>query len=53
MRHPWEHVLGMGLGSVVVNLLVKWDTQLQVDLNKMLDKAKAADERRYFDEDED
>ncbi|KAI3962476.1 hypothetical protein MKX01_031884, partial [Papaver californicum] len=35
---PWEHVLGMGLGAVF----------LQVDLDKMLDKAKAANERRYF-----
>ncbi|XP_026418398.1 uncharacterized protein LOC113313811 isoform X2 [Papaver somniferum] len=51
--HPWEHVLGMGLGAVFVNQLVKWDAQLQVDLDKMLDKAKAANERRYFDEDED
>ncbi|KAB1221590.1 hypothetical protein CJ030_MR2G027097 [Morella rubra] len=48
MRHPWEHVLGMGLGAVFVNQLVKWDAQLQVDLDKMLDKAKAANERRYF-----
>ncbi|XP_050234571.1 uncharacterized protein LOC126682850 isoform X2 [Mercurialis annua] len=52
MRHPWEHVIGMGLGSIFVNQLVKWDAQLQVDLDKMLDKAKAANERRYFDEDD-
>ncbi|MCL7029847.1 hypothetical protein MKW94_021495, partial [Papaver nudicaule] len=45
---PWEHVLDMGLGAVFVNQLVKWDAQLQVDLDKMLDKAKAANERRYF-----
>ncbi|XP_042942321.1 uncharacterized protein LOC122276562 isoform X1 [Carya illinoinensis] len=49
MRHPWEHVVGMGLGAVFVNQLVKWDAQLQEDLDKMLDKAKAANERRYFD----
>ncbi|KAM7524755.1 hypothetical protein LguiA_014657 [Lonicera macranthoides] len=48
MRHPWEHVLGMGLGAVFVNQLVKWDAKLQVDLDRMLDKAKAANERRYF-----
>ncbi|XP_050105360.1 uncharacterized protein LOC126585011 [Malus sylvestris] len=53
MRHPWEHVLGMGLGAVFVNQLVKWDEQLKVDLDKMLDKAKAANERRYIDEDDD
>ena len=41
---PWEHVLGMGIGAV----LVKWDAQLQEDLDKMLEKAKAANERRYF-----
>ncbi|KAK9268092.1 hypothetical protein L1049_010531 [Liquidambar formosana] len=48
MRHPWEHVLGMGLGVVFVNQLVKWDVKLQEDLDKMLEKAKAANERRYF-----
>ncbi|KAI8524789.1 hypothetical protein RHMOL_Rhmol13G0176700 [Rhododendron molle] len=48
MRHPWEHVLGMGLGVVFVNQLVKWDAKLQEDLDKMLEKAKAANERRYF-----
>ncbi|KAG6639539.1 uncharacterized protein LOC122278050 isoform X1 [Carya illinoinensis] len=48
MRHPWEHVVGMGLGAVFVNQLVKWDAQLQEDLDKMLAKAKAANERRYF-----
>ncbi|EXB83240.1 hypothetical protein L484_011534 [Morus notabilis] len=48
MRHPWEHVVGMGLGAVFVNQLVKWDAQLQEDLDKMLEKAKAANERRYF-----
>lgn len=45
---PWEHLLGMGLGVVFVNQLVKWDAKLQVDLDKMLEKAKAANERRYF-----
>jgi hypothetical protein len=45
---PWEHVLGMGLGVVFVNQLVKWDAQLSEDLDKMLAKAKAANERRYF-----
>ncbi|EHA8587459.1 hypothetical protein COCNU_scaffold002267G000010 [Cocos nucifera] len=48
MRHPWEHLLGMGLGAVFVNQLVKWDEKLKEDLDKMLDKAKAANERRYF-----
>lgn len=45
---PWEHVVGMGLGVVFVNQLVKWDAQLQEDLDKMLAKAKAANEHRYF-----
>ncbi|KAI3842971.1 hypothetical protein MKW92_010907 [Papaver armeniacum] len=39
---------GCELGAVFVNQLVKWDAQLQVDLDKMLDKAKAANEHRYF-----
>ena len=45
---PWEHVVGMGLGVVFVNQLVKWDAQLEQDLDKMLLKAKEANERRYF-----
>ncbi|KAJ4981788.1 hypothetical protein NE237_032625 [Protea cynaroides] len=53
MRHPWEHVLGTGMGVIFATQLVKWDAQLQVDLDKLLDKAKAANERRYFDEDDD
>ncbi|XP_042519851.1 uncharacterized protein LOC122093561 [Macadamia integrifolia] len=53
MRHPWEHVLGMGLGAIFANQLVKWDAKLQEDLDKMLEKAKAANERRYLDADED
>ena len=39
---------GMGVGVVFVNQLVKWDAQLKEDLDKMLDKAEAANERRYF-----
>lgn len=53
MRHPWEHVLGMGLGVVAVNQLLKWEAQVEQDLDKMLDKAKAANERRYIDGDDD
>ncbi|KAB2051385.1 hypothetical protein ES319_A12G051400v1 [Gossypium barbadense] len=53
MRHPWELLLGMGLGAVFVNQLVNWDAQLQRDLDSMLEKAKAANERRYFDGDDD
>ncbi|KAF2922934.1 hypothetical protein DAI22_07g151000 [Oryza sativa Japonica Group] len=49
MRHPWEHVVGMGLGAVFVNQLVKWDEKLKEDLDKMLERAKQANERRYFD----
>ncbi|XP_022762189.1 uncharacterized protein LOC111308150 [Durio zibethinus] len=53
MRHPWEHVLGIGLGALFANLLVKWEAQVEQDLDKMLEMAKAANERRYFDEDGD
>ena len=38
----------MGLGAVFVNQLVKWETKLDEDLDKMLAKAKAANERRYM-----
>ncbi|EPS69739.1 hypothetical protein M569_05028 [Genlisea aurea] len=48
MRHPWEHVVGMGLGAVLANQMVKWDAQAAENLDKMLLKAKQANERRYF-----
>lgn len=38
----------MGLGVVFVNQLVKWEAQVEQDLDKMLEKAKAANERRYI-----
>jgi len=38
----------MGLGAVFVNQLVKWEAKLDEDLDKMLAKAKAANERRYM-----
>ncbi|XP_073037940.1 uncharacterized protein [Primulina huaijiensis] len=53
MRHPWEHVLGMGIGVVLANQMVKWDAKSQEDLDKLLLKAKEANQRRYFDDDED
>ncbi|KAL5554336.1 hypothetical protein UlMin_041737 [Ulmus minor] len=46
--YPWEHALGMGLGVVFMKQLVKWDAQLQEDLDKMLEKVKAANECCYF-----
>ncbi|KAJ4843028.1 hypothetical protein Tsubulata_005877 [Turnera subulata] len=48
MRHPWEAVIGMGIGAVFTNQLVKWDEKLIQDLDKLLDKAKEANQRRYF-----
>ncbi|KAF7801316.1 excitatory amino acid transporter [Senna tora] len=48
MRHPWEHVLGMGLGAVFVNQLSQWNARLEQDLDKMIEKARAANERRYL-----
>ncbi|ONM23763.1 hypothetical protein ZEAMMB73_Zm00001d006421 [Zea mays] len=50
--HPWEHVLGMGLGAVFVNQLVKFDEKLKEDLDKMLERARLANEQRYIDDDE-
>lgn len=38
----------MGLGAVFANQLVKWDVKLKEDLDVMLAKARAANERRYF-----
>ncbi|XP_009627501.1 uncharacterized protein LOC107794490 [Nicotiana tabacum] len=53
MRHPWEHLLGMGIGAVAANQMVKWEAKSNEDLDKLLEKARLANERRYFDDDED
>ena len=38
----------MGLGALFVNQLIKFDAKAQEDLDKLLIKAKQANERRYF-----
>lgn len=38
----------MGLGVLFVNQLIKFDAKAQEDLDKLLVKAKQANERRYF-----
>ena len=38
----------MGLGAVFVNQLVKFDEKLKEDLDKMLERAKLANEQRYI-----
>lgn len=38
----------MGLGVVAANQMVKWDAKAQEDLDKLIVKAKEANERRYF-----
>ena len=45
---PWEHVLALGLGAVFGNQLVKWEAKVEEDLDKLLHKAKEANERRYI-----
>ena len=45
---PWEHVLAIGIGAVFGNQLVKWEAKVEEDLDKLLEKAKAANERRYI-----
>jgi hypothetical protein len=53
MRHPWEHVIGMGLGALFTNQLILWEAKLQEDLDKKLAEAKAANRRRFSVSDED
>ncbi|KAK4364206.1 hypothetical protein RND71_015564 [Anisodus tanguticus] len=50
MRHPWEHLLGMGIGVVSANQMVKWEAKSNEDLDKLLEKARLANERRYFED---
>uniref|UniRef100_M1ASK6 Uncharacterized protein n=1 Tax=Solanum tuberosum TaxID=4113 RepID=M1ASK6_SOLTU len=49
MRHPWEHLLGIGLGVVAANQMVKWEAKSNEDLDKLLEKSRLANERRYFE----
>ncbi|KAG6512076.1 uncharacterized protein LOC121976349 [Zingiber officinale] len=53
MRHPWEHALGIGLGVVFATQFVKWEARMEEDLAKTIERAKTANERRYFDDDDD
>lgn len=47
MRHPWEHLVGIGLGAWAGNALVKWEEQATVSLDKMLEETAAQNRRRY------
>ena len=38
----------MGIGAVFVNQLVKFDEKLKEDLDKMLERAREANEQRYI-----
>ncbi|KAF5733586.1 hypothetical protein HS088_TW16G00026 [Tripterygium wilfordii] len=48
MRHPWEHLIAMGCGSIFLNELTKFDKQIVEDTEKLVQKSRAANERRYF-----
>ena len=41
-------MLALGLGAVFGNQLVKWEAKVEEDLDKLLQKAKEANERRYI-----
>ena len=45
---PWEHVLAIGIGAVFGNQLVKWEAKVEEDLDKLLKKAKVANEHCYI-----
>ncbi|KAG6515333.1 uncharacterized protein LOC121970886 [Zingiber officinale] len=36
---PWEHALGMSIGVVFANQMVKWEKKLKEDLDKIVEKA--------------
>lgn len=38
----------MGIGAVAANQMVKWEAKSNEDLDKLLEKARLANERRYF-----
>ncbi|XP_038877498.1 uncharacterized protein LOC120069769 isoform X3 [Benincasa hispida] len=48
MRHPWGHLVGMGLGAVFFNELVKRDARHYEALDKMFETVEAATERGYY-----
>eukprot|EP00897_Mesotaenium_endlicherianum_P002990 jgi/Mesen1/2719/ME000168S01793 len=48
MRHPWEHVLGMGIGAYLANGLVEWEESAAQKLEAQIESTKAANMRRKF-----
>ena len=53
MRHPWEHVMMMGLGVVFTHQYVKFDEKAGKEYLEIFEKAKQANERRYIDAEDD
>eukprot|EP00250_Pteridium_aquilinum_P024781 c29591_g1_i1 orf=350-604(-) len=47
MRHPWEHVLLMGIGIVAANGLANWDEKLQADVEKHREQDAEINKRRF------
>lgn len=48
MRHPWEHLLAIGLGAGFGNAVASWEVRLQEDLDKKLQEVQSANNKRYI-----
>ncbi|CAI5512938.1 unnamed protein product [Closterium sp. Naga37s-1] len=48
MRHPWEHLLGMGIGAYAANQLVAFEVKAAADLEKQIEAARSAQKRRFI-----
>ncbi|KAH9569785.1 hypothetical protein CY35_02G009100 [Sphagnum magellanicum] len=48
MRHPWEHVLAVGLGAAFGNAMAKWEVHLQQELDKRLQEVQSANKKRFI-----
>ncbi|KAH7297464.1 hypothetical protein KP509_26G070800 [Ceratopteris richardii] len=47
MRHPWEHLLLMGIGVVAANALANWEEKLQADVERHRIEDAENNKRRF------
>ncbi|GBG84834.1 hypothetical protein CBR_g39209 [Chara braunii] len=48
MRHPWEHLLAIGLGGTFGSAVVKWEQGMAEQVEKTLAETKEANRKRFL-----
>eukprot|EP00898_Chlorokybus_atmophyticus_P006058 jgi/Chlat1/6453/Chrsp45S05957 len=47
MRHPWEHLLAIGLGGAFGSGVARWEEKLIVQTTEYLEQREALNKRRH------